>query len=240
MISENSYTLPLNPVDLAEIYKIKADQDDFTLRVNYEKSKEVLSVKHILVYISNTNFKVQFESMDADLVNEYIQTNFLVECPMLSRIIALIVKRKYQHEYNNVDHALNTLWTDEDIDVYLKEHGELIDDLIDKMSHIPLFCLEQANKYNKKYDEYLVDLEHTDIDTSVGLNIVYIATYAPDILYLLGNKLGPWPTKQLNTRIFNDASKYQGNDLYNTLLRYGVAGNILELFENEDTEEVTE
>jgi hypothetical protein len=57
---------------------------------------------------------------------------------------------------------------------------------------------------------------------------------------LLGNKLGPWPTKQLNTRIFNDASKYQGNDLYNTLLRYGVAGNILELFENEDTEEVTE
>jgi len=240
MISENSYTLPLNPVDLAEIYKIKADQDDFTLRVNYEKSKEVLSVKHILVYISNTNFKVQFESMDADLVNEYIQTNFLVDCPMLSRIIALIVKRKYQQEYNNVDHALNTLWTDEEIDAYLKEHGELINDLIDKLSHIPLFCLEQANKYNKKYDDYLTDLEHTDVDTSVGLNIVYIATYAPDILYLLGNKLGPWPTKQLNTRIFNDASKYQGNDLYNTLLRYGVAGNILELFENEDTEEVTE
>ena len=61
-----SYTLPLNPVDLAEIYKIKADQDDYILHVDYEASKKVLSVKHILVYIANTNFKVQFNTIDAE------------------------------------------------------------------------------------------------------------------------------------------------------------------------------
>jgi hypothetical protein len=236
MISEKSYTLPLNPVDLAEIYKVKAETDDFTLRVDYEESKKVLSVKHILVYISNTNFKVQFDTMDAELINEYISTNFLIDCPIISRIIALIIKRKYNQEYNNVDKALNTLWTDEDIDVYLENNQELINDLIDKLGHIPLFCLQQSTKYNNKYDDLVLELKSIDEDTNVGLNIVYIATYALDILYLIGQQLGPWPTMELNERIFNDVSKYQGHDLYNTLLRYGVASSMLELFDEEITE----
>ncbi len=37
--------LPLNPLDLTEIYKNKADNDDFTLSVDYTKSKEVLTSK---------------------------------------------------------------------------------------------------------------------------------------------------------------------------------------------------
>lgn len=234
-MTQQSYTLPLNPTDLAEIYKIKADSEDFTLNVNYEESKKVLSVKHILVYIANTNFKVQFDTVDADLLNEYIKCNFMVESPIISRIIALIAKRKLDHEYNQIDIALNTLWSDEMIDQYLEEHGDLFDDLLDKLNHVTLFCLEQASKYSDKYKELIPeDLEHIDNDTEVGLNIVYIATYAQDLLYLLGHLNGPWPTNQLNARIFNDASKYQGNDLYNTLLRYGVATNMLELFDEEE------
>ena len=70
-------------------------------------------------------------------------------------------------------------------------------------------------------------------NTSVGLNIVYIATYALDLLYLLGMQNGPWPSSNLNKRVFNDASKYKGSDLYNTLLKQGVASSMLELFEEE-------
>lgn len=236
-MSNQSYTLPLNPTDLAEIYKIKAEQDDYILHVNYEESKKVLSIKHILVYIANTNFKVQFDTIDAELVNEYIKLNFLVECPMISRIIALVAKRKLGQEYNNVDMALNTLWSDEMIDQYLAEHGELFDDLIDKLKHVALFCIDQAGKYNEKYKEFVPeDLEYIDSETEVGLNIVYVATYAQDILYLLGHKFGPWPTNNLNVRVFNDESKYHGSDLYNTLLKQGVASSMLELFDEEVTE----
>lgn len=234
MISEESYTLPLNPVDLAAIYKIKADQEDFTLRVNYEESKKVLSVKHILVYISNTNFKVQFDTVDAELLNEYIKCTFLVEAPLLSRIIALIAKRKLEYQYNDVDDAINLLWTDEMIDAYLEEHSDLFDDLMDKLQHIPLFCIAQATKYDEKYSQVLPDeVEYVDTETDIGLNIVYIATYALDVLYLLGHKYGPWPTQNLNTRVFNDTSKYQGSDLYNTLLKQGVATSVLDLFDEE-------
>ena len=236
-MTQQHYTLPLNPTDLAEIYKIKADQEDYILHVDYEESKKVLSVKHILVYIANTNFKVQFDSADAELLNEYIKCNFMVECPSLVRLIALIAKRKLEAEYNQVDIAINSLWTDEMIDEYLKEHNEIFDDLLDKLKHITLFCLEQAKQYNDKYTAYVPeDLEHLDVDTEVGLNIVYIATYALDLLYLLGHRYGPWPTSSLNIRVFNDASKYQGADLYNTLLRYGVATSMLELFDEEEAQ----
>ena len=234
-MTHQSYTLPLKPTDLAEIYKIKADQPDYILHVDYEETKKVLSVKHILVYIANTNFKVQFDTVDAELINEYIKINFLIEAPLIARIIALIAKRKIGYEYNNVDVAMNTLWSDEMIDQYLEENGELFDDLLDKLKHVAMFCLDQASKYNEKYKDYVPeDLEYVDSETEVGLNIVYIATYALDILYLLGNKFGPWPTSNLNIRVFNDESKYQGHDLYNTLLRHGVATNMLELFDEEE------
>lgn len=236
-MSPQSYTLPLKPTDLAEIYKIKADSEDYTLHVNYEETKKVLSVKHILVYIANTNFKVQFDTVDAELLNEYIKINFLVEAPLLSRIIALIAKRKLKQEYNNVDTAMNTLWSNEMIDEYLTEHGELFDDLLDKMQHVALYCVDQASKYNDKYKEIVPeDVEYTDSETEVGLNIVYIATYAIDVLYMLGHKFGPWPTSNLNVRVFNNESKYQGADLYNTLIKHGVANNMLELFDEGITE----
>jgi|TARA_B110000977_G_scaffold7441_2_gene10229 hypothetical protein len=229
-----SYTLPLNPVDLAEIYKIKADQDDYILHVDYEASKKVLSVKHILVYIANTNFKVQFNTIDAELINEYIKCDFLVECPIIARVIAIITKRKYDHDFNTVDDAINTVWSNDFIDEYLEQHGELLEDLLYTMQHIPLFCLDQSTKYDDKFKLFVPeDLEYTDVDTSVGLNIVYIATYALDLLYLLGMQNGPWPSSNLNKRVFNDASKYKGSDLYNTLLKQGVASSMLELFEEE-------
>lgn len=234
MENHTSYTLPLNPVDLANIYKIKADQEDYILHVNYEESKKILSVKHILVYISNTNFKVQFDTIDAELINEYIKCDFLVECPIIARIIALIGKTKLNQEFNNVDTALSTIWPKETIEAYLEENNELIEDLFDKLQHIPLFCISQSTKYDDKFKEFVPeDLDYTDEETNIGLNIVYIATYALDLLYLLGNKFGPWPTSNLNKRLFNDVSKYKGSDLYNTLLKQGVATSMLELFEEE-------
>jgi hypothetical protein len=234
MENRTSYTLPLNPVDLASIYKIKADQEDYILHVDYEESKKVLSVKHILVYISNTNFKVQFDTIDAELINEYIKCDFLVECPIIARIIAVIAKRKLNYDFNNVDEAINVIWSNEMIDAYLEENGELFNDLLDKIQHIPLFCISQSTKYDDKFKEFVPeDLDYTDEETNIGLNIVYIATYALDLLYLLGNKFGPWPSSNLNKRLFNDVSKYKGSDLYNTLLKQGVATSMLELFEEE-------
>jgi hypothetical protein len=233
-MTQENYTLPLSPTDLAEIYKIKTSSEDYVLKVDYFKSKEVLSVKHILVYIANTNFKVQFEGIDDELINEYIISNFMVDCPLLSRYITLIAKRKLGHEYNQVDQALNTIMTDADIDAYLEKNGELFDDLLDKLKHVTLFCLDQASKYADKYKEFIPEeIERADEETQIGLNIVYIATYSLDLLYLLGNKFGPWPTNKLNVRVFNDVSKYQGADLYNTLLKYGVATSMLELFDEE-------
>jgi hypothetical protein len=158
----------------------------------------------------------------------------LVECPIIARIIAVIAKRKLNYDFNNVDEAINVIWSNEMIDAYLEENGELFNDLLDKIQHIPLFCISQSTKYDDKFKEFVPeDLDYTDEETNIGLNIVYIATYALDLLYLLGNKFGPWPSSNLNKRLFNDVSKYKGSDLYNTLLKQGVATSMLELFEEE-------
>ena len=62
------YTLPLAPQNLVEIYKVKEEDEDFVLWVDYLASKEKLSAKHILIYLANTNFKTTFAQVDEDLL----------------------------------------------------------------------------------------------------------------------------------------------------------------------------
>ena len=52
-----AYTLPLAPQDLVAIYKEKEKNKDFILYVDYHRTKEKLSAKHIIIYLANTNFK---------------------------------------------------------------------------------------------------------------------------------------------------------------------------------------
>ena len=54
------YVIPLAPTDLVQIYKVKEEEKDFVLFVNYFESREKLSAKHIIIYLANTNFKTTF------------------------------------------------------------------------------------------------------------------------------------------------------------------------------------
>ena len=82
------YELPLSPQHLVQIYKDKNELEEYVLWVDYAKSKEKLSAQHIIIYLANTNFKTTFSSIDEDLIKAYINSDFMVDCPLLARIVS--------------------------------------------------------------------------------------------------------------------------------------------------------
>jgi len=101
------YTLPLAPQNLVEIYKVKEEDEDFVLWVDYLASKEKLSAKHILIYLANTNFKTTFAQVDEDLLLEYIKSDFIIDSPFLSRFVVMAIKARYRYEFNGLEHVID-------------------------------------------------------------------------------------------------------------------------------------
>nr|MCS5589324.1 hypothetical protein [Candidatus Thioglobus sp.] len=131
------YKLPLSPIDLTTIYKQKLNEDGYMLEVDYAESKKVLSVKQMLIYLSNTGFTCKFSEVDNELISEYIQLNFLVDSPMLSRIVGNLIKVSLNERVVDVSENFGV----EKLVEFLKEDGDIINDLIDDIAGLPAFII---------------------------------------------------------------------------------------------------
>ena len=115
------YALPLAPQDLVGIYKEKDESEkEYILYVDYDKTTEKLTDQHILIYLANTNFKTSFDKVTPSLVQEFIKTNFIVHCPMLSRVVAMILKVYLKWDLTDGEKLLTqNLFTMEQIDEFI-------------------------------------------------------------------------------------------------------------------------
>jgi hypothetical protein len=222
------YTLPLNPIDLTEIYKKKLEDDSFVLFVDYVKSRESLTAKQILIYLSNTGFTAAFNKIDNDLVTEFIKLDFIVSSHMLTRTVSNIIRFRLKHEI--VDGLI--MFTTKDIEEYLVDNVDVIDDLIDDMSGISSYIVDTINNNEDSgicINDNMTFSEHNK--SATGLNILSITSDGLDSLALVISEKGL--NKSINTSLFNKASKYHGGDLFHMLYKNGVVNFVLSLFPEE-------
>ena len=135
------YVLPLAPQNLVEIYKVKEEDEKFVLFVNYLESKEKLTAKHIIIYLANTNFKTTFSAIDSDLLIEYIKSDFLIDSPVLSRFIVMVIKTRYMHPLTQYEEQLLDMFSKEQLHDFVDKNIELVDELCETISSIIPFVL---------------------------------------------------------------------------------------------------
>jgi hypothetical protein len=218
-------TLPLNPIDLTEIYKNKLDDKEFTLAVNYTDSKDKMSSKQILIYLSNTAFKCAFDKVDDRLISDYLTINFLVDSPSLDRIVANIIKVKLGGE---VKDSLG-LFSLNQINNFIDNNENLVEDLIITMSSLPIFIAERVNSMDEDNTEIRNIPEYTEYSGSkIGLNMLNVLVYGFDAVLLSISDRGV--TGSLNIKVYNEESKYRGVDIMKSLYDSGVVHSILQLF----------
>jgi|LWDU01.1.fsa_nt_gi hypothetical protein len=219
--------LPLNPLDLTEIYKNKADNDDFTLSVDYTKSKEVLTSKQILIYLSNTAFKCGFNTIDEELLLSYIHINFIVDAPSLDRVVSNIIKVKLGGEILDSTELFGL----DDINSFIQNNEEVVESLISTISGLPIFIMETINSLDNNLTiNHNLNVSRTDAKT-VGLNYLNIVVNAYDAVLLTFTKRGL--RSSINTSIYNTESKYRGIDLYKSLYDKGTVNQILKLLPDD-------
>lgn len=197
------YKLPLSPIDLTSIYKKKLNESDtYVLLVDYAASKEVLTTKQILMYLSNTGFKCAFSEVDNELIEQYLQLNFLVDSPLLSRIVGNIVMSRLGE---SVDESYNN-------DFVNKFDSDTINDLTEDLSGLMPFIINSINDLDNEIE---IDIETSgdhDNDSLVGLNILNIIVHCTDAVMGVIKNLGFKTT--YNSNIFNNESKYEGKDIF--------------------------
>lgn len=217
-------TIPLNPVDLTEIYKTKLENENFVLNVDYTKSKDVLNSKQILIYLSNTGFRCDFDHIDEQLVVDFISLNFLVDSPVLFRIVANIIK---YHFSEPILDPVDT-FTEEDMSLFISNNHDLVNELVSTISSLPLFVMEGVNNF-----EVGVNFNHgmtpvyVDDEIHIGPNILSIITAGFDAVLLVFEKVGL--SDKINNNILNDKSVYKGVDLLKSLYDNGVVHSIVGL-----------
>ena len=216
--------IPLNPVDLTEIYKTKLENEDFVLNVDYTKSKDVLNSKQILIYLSNTGFRCDFDHIDEQLVVDFISLNFLVDSPVLFRIVANIIKC---HFGEPILYPVDT-FTEEDMSLFISNNQDLVNGLVSTISSLPLFVMEGVNNleegitFNHGITPIIVEEKN-----NIGPNILNIITAGFDAVLLVFKKLGM--SDKINSNILNDKSAYKGVDLMKSLYDNGIVHNIIYL-----------
>lgn len=230
------YEVPLSPQDLVAIYQVKDEDDDFILWVDYAKSKEKLSAKHIMIYLANTNFTTSFSSVDADLIKAYISSEFMVDCSLLSRIVVNIIKTKLGYQLSEVEEALYFLFSPKEINIFIDENRELVNDVIQTMlSTIPfvLYKLWEGLPDETKAIEVnlaglVSEINTVDKPSVCGPNIARLITSGYDAFLLAVNIHGL--SMEFNKSVFNDKPKYFGKDLYFILNHTNVVAQILNFF----------
>jgi len=233
MSDKKCYELPLKPQDLVAIYKDKEEDEDFVLWVDYGRSRQKLSPKHLLIYLANTNFKSTFSQIDEELLLEYIKSDFVVDSPLLSRLIAIIIKVKYQHQITPPEEQLLAYINMDQIEEFLKAHGDLIEELCVSLASVVPFTLhkiweglnDEKRELEENLKEAMVNLKITDKPTSIGPNVSRILINSFDAFSLVLSRLGYIET--FNKALYNDKPKYFGKDLFYLLNETNIVNNII-------------
>jgi hypothetical protein len=233
MSDKKCYELPLTPQDLVAIYKEKEENKDFVLWVDYGKSRQKLSPQHLLIYLANTNFKSTFSAIDEELLLEYIKSDFMVDSPLLARMLAIIIKFKYQHPITEPESQLLAYMSETQIDEFLKVHGDLIEELcITLVSSVPFIMYKMWEGMSDEIKQLEVNLKEAverisviDKPTKCGPNVPRLMINSFDAFSLILSKLGYIET--FNKSIYNDKPKYFGKDLFFLLNETRIVDNVV-------------
>lgn len=230
------WVLPLTPQDLVSIYKEKEEEDDgeFVLWVDYVKSREKLTPQHLLIYLANTNFKASFAQVDEDLILEYIKTDFMVDSPTLDRIVANIIKRRYQHQISDLEGMMYKLFGLNQIDAFIQTHSELVDELcIGMISAVPFILTKLAGALSEEdlqKETNLIDIcaqiKTIDKPSNLGPNVANFVNTIFDAFCCILSEEGF--VLEYNKQLYNDSPKFFGKDVYNVFCETGITANIIE------------
>ena len=201
------YTIPLNPTDLVEIYRVRTDNPNYVLEVDYGKSKEHLNPNQILTYLANTGFVPKFSYVDEELVEAYIKLPFVLESYELSRIAAEQVLEYVSDKGTFVN-------------------GEVLEDLVVSLMEVVPFCAQSVNDFAE--GTLTVDIESVEVyeqDSEVGVNLLYIIMFGLDILLELYTIIDL--TGKYNEKVFTDEPRYGGRDIYHALANSNVVTYLL-------------
>ena len=229
------YTLPLAPQNLVEIYKVKEEDEDFVLWVDYLASKEKLSAKHILIYLANTNFKTTFAQVDEDLLLEYIKSDFIIDSPFLGRFVVMAIKARYRYEFNGLEQQLLGIFSKDQLHDFVDKHIDLIDEVCNNMAELIPFVIckfhENLSDENKAIEIEVRDavdqITVVDKPTVCGPNVARLLTDGWDGFLLVCSMLGF--KMQYNKQMYNDKPAYFGKDLFYVLTQANITNNILSM-----------
>lgn len=238
-IEDKCYVLPLAPQDLVGIYKHKETVEDFTLWVDYLISKEKLSAKHIIIYLANTNFRASFAQIDDDLIREYIKSDFMVDCPLLARIVVLIVKHYYRHEPNEQERELYSIFSPANINIFIRDNNDLVKELVRTIASAVPFVLnkfydgldEEGKEKEINVREFVNDITIADKPSNCGPNIARLLTVGFDAFLLIIQKEGL--SMEYNKQVYNDAPKFLGKDLYFIFCNTKITDHIMDFFPDD-------
>lgn len=230
------YKLPLAPQDLVEIYKLKEQEDDYVLWVDYLGSKEKLSAEHIIIYLANTNFKTTFSHIDEDLILAYIKSDFMIDAGLLTRFVVMLLKLRFGHEINHLEEELFNMWPKEEMHNFVDKHINLVNELADTIAQIIPFVL--CSFYKNLPDEMKAQeidvkdavegIEVQDKPSNIGPNIAKILIDGWDgflvVCHMLGFK------EYYNKAVYNDKPAFFGKDLFFLLTQSNITNNILNIF----------
>ncbi len=232
---KKNYVIPLAPTDLVQIYKVKEENEDFLLFVDYDESRNKLSAKHIIIYLANTNFKTSFTSVDEDLILEYIKSDFLIDSPMLTRYIVMVIKTRLQHPLNELEEQLLHSFSKERLHDFVDKNIELVDELCQTISSIIPFVLctfyenlsEEDKKLEYEISEAIKEITVVDEPSNCGPNIARLITEGWDGFLLICSVNGF--STQYNKQVFNNKPSYFGKDLFYILSHTRIVENILSM-----------
>lgn len=230
------YTLPLSPQDLVAIYKEKEEKENFVLFVDYIGTREKLNAEHIVIYLANTNFKTSFNIVDEDLIKAYVSSDFLIDCPLLARIVSNILRVRLGHPLNGLDEKLLPVFSMESIHEFINNNYDFIEELIGSIQSVVPFILEKVYEHmDQEAKDLEVDLKEfvdgikvVDKPTTCGPNIARLLMTSWDAFLLIMQERGL--SEGYNKALYNDAPKYFGSDLFFVLNETNITKHVLAIF----------
>jgi len=231
-----AYTLPLAPQDLVAIYKEKEKNKDFILYVDYHRTKEKLSPKHIIIYLANTNFKAGFTFLDEELIKEYIKSDFMVDCPILVRMVSVIIRMRLHYDINDAEKKLLLLFPEEKVHEFIEQHLELVDELIETirdavpwaMSNLYQNLTDADKEIEVELKNFVADTKVIDKPSNCGPNVARFITEAWDGFLCIIHNMGV--STSYNKAVYNEQPKYFGKDLYYIMNETRVIDQIMAMF----------
>jgi len=205
----NFNKLPLSPTDLVVIYKEKQENSAYVLMIDYEGTKEVLSVEHILIYLANTGFVSGFSSVDSELLLKYIEMDFLVDSPTIARVWANILKTWVNAPLSESDQALLSLFSEADIAKFIEENQALLQRMADSLCSVAVAVITN-----------IMETTPNETESHLGTNMGFLLRDSIDAVLNVIVEKGLSDT--VDVSVFNDQSKYFGGDIYKWMHDNGV------------------